>query len=158
MRNVSRSEIAICASPRAVWSVLTDLPAYPSWNPFIARAEGAARVGAIWHLRLTMNGRSSLNVRTVVTRWELNRRLTWRGGVPIPGLLTGSHDFRIEAAPGGVRFIQEETFTGLLVPAFLPWLMRRTQDQFGRMNAALRSEVERRDGLVGRVDRGPNAS
>lgn len=152
MTNVSRTEIVIPASSAAIWSVLTDLPAYPNWNPFIRRAEGAGRAGARWRLELTMNGRSFLDVRTIVTCWEPGRRLTWRGGLPLPGLLTGSHDFRLEPVPGAVRFVQEETFKGVLVPAFLPWLRARTQDQFGRMNAALAVEVERRRRLADRVD------
>jgi hypothetical protein len=43
--------------------------------------------------------------------------IRWRGRSGIPGLFDGEHELRLEPIPdGGTRFIQRETFTGLLVP------------------------------------------
>ncbi|MDP4006433.1 SRPBCC domain-containing protein [Methylobacterium sp. NEAU K] len=142
---VSSTEIRIPARAGTVWSVLTDLESYPAWNPFIRRAEGQRREGARWRLELTLNGRSFLTVRVQVTRWEPGRRLTWRGGIPVPHLLTGSHDFRITETLDGVRLVQADTFTGLLVPGLFPWLRSRTQARFAEMNEAVRDEVARRE-------------
>ncbi|MCJ2135335.1 SRPBCC domain-containing protein [Methylobacterium sp. J-026] len=141
---VSSTEIAIPARAGMVWSVLTDLDAYPAWNPFIRRAEGPLRAGARWRLELTLNGRAYRTVRVQVTAWEPGRRLTWRGGIPMPPLITGTHDFRITETRQGVGLVQAETFAGWLAPVLFPWLRARTQARFAEMNAALRDEVARR--------------
>jgi uncharacterized protein YndB with AHSA1/START domain len=46
------SQIDIDANPERVWQVLTDLSAYPDWNPFIVRAEGRIDVGSRLTLRM----------------------------------------------------------------------------------------------------------
>lgn len=67
--------------------------------------------------------------------------LRWHGTLPIPGLFTGTHYFRIEpaassinagggssggASPGGCRFVQGESFSGILVPlAAASWQTQR---------------------------------
>ena len=41
-----RTFVDIDATPERVWQVLTDLPAYAEWNPFVTRADGAFVVGS----------------------------------------------------------------------------------------------------------------
>ena len=50
-----RTFVDIHATPERLWHVLTDLPAYAEWNPFITRAEGTFVEG----------GRLSVNVPPV---------------------------------------------------------------------------------------------
>ena len=45
MHHELRTEVEIAAPTEAVWETLTDLAAYPDWNPFIVSAEGRATVG-----------------------------------------------------------------------------------------------------------------
>ena len=40
-----QAEVDIQASAERVWEVLTDLPAYPEWNPFIVQAAGRPLAG-----------------------------------------------------------------------------------------------------------------
>ncbi len=141
---ISSTEIAIPARAGLVWSVLTDLESYPAWNPFIRRAEGTGRLGARWRLELTLDGRAYRTLRVQVTCWEPGRRLTWRGGIPRPPLLTRTHDVRITETRQGVDLVQAEAFAGLLAPVLFPWLRTRMQARLAEMNAALRDEIARR--------------
>lgn len=44
------ASIALDATPEEVWRVLTDLPAYGEWNPFIVSADGTVERDATLHL------------------------------------------------------------------------------------------------------------
>ena len=71
--------------------------------------------------------------RVLIVRRD--RELEWRGrlwGMPL--LLVGKHDFRLEPIPTGTRFVQSETFGGVL----LPWFDVRTLlPGFAAMNTRL---------------------
>ena len=141
---VSSAEIAIPARAGLVWSVLTDLESYPAWNPVIRKAEGPLRRDACWRLDLALNGRARLTLRVRVICWEPGRRLTWRGGLARPHLLTSCHDVRIIETRQGVSLVQAQSVAGLFAPGLFPWLRSRLQARCAAMNEALREEVARR--------------
>ena len=143
MRTIS-TEIWIPASLQSVWSVLTDLAAYPSWNPFIRKIEGEAREGTQWKMEVSTGKASSMKFDITLMRWMPSMQLAWRGGMFTPKLFTSTHDFSLAEVAGGVRLIQSEIFSGLLIPVLLPLLGAKLQAQFTSMNDALKSEIERR--------------
>ena len=51
MRSISAT-VDIAAPPDRVWAVLSDLSAYPEWNPFIRMASGELTAGKRLTLRL----------------------------------------------------------------------------------------------------------
>lgn len=128
----------IDAPAEAVWSVLTDLDQFQTWNPFIRHAAGSTAVGG----RVRVQVRPSLGVplvfRATVYGREDHRALRWRGHVGAPWLACGDHTFTIEPlGDGRSRLVQRETFTGLV-----PWLAgrllaRETKRGFDAMNRAL---------------------
>ncbi len=64
----------------------------------------------------------------------------------MPGVIDGEHELRLEPIPdGGTRFVQRETFTGLLVP-MMPRVLDDTATGFAAMNAALRDRATSRTG------------
>jgi len=143
------SEIEIDAPPQRVWQVLTDLSAYPDWNPFIVRAEGRALVGSRLALRMQPVGGRPLTLRPTVVEATESARFSWRGTVGIPGLLDAEHVFRItERANGGSRLNQDEQFQGVLVPLMAKSLRRKTLPAFVAMNEALKQRAERIDSAI----------
>jgi hypothetical protein len=72
------------------------------------------------------------------------RALRWLGHLGIPGLFDGEHRFLIEpVGPNQSRFVQEERFSGLLVPLILRFAATSTRRGFEAMNSALKARVER---------------
>ena len=85
-----------------------------------------------------------MTFRPKVLEVEANRELRWRGQLWIGGLFDGEHIFTIEnIAPGRVRFVQRELFSGALVPLLARSLDRDTKRGFEEMNQALKSQAEK---------------
>jgi hypothetical protein len=116
-----RNTIEIEASAALVWSVLTDLPGYRDWNPFIVRASGRLAVGGALDVTFAPPGGRSMQFRPVIVRLEPERELAWAAKLLVPGLFDGEHAFRIEPLDARrVRFEQVASFAGMVVP-LLPW-------------------------------------
>jgi hypothetical protein len=133
-----RAATEIHASPAAVWRVLTDLPRFRLWNPFIRAARGSTQKGGT--VRVLVDG---MHFAARITERQEERELRWDGHVVADWLARGDHVFTItRLADGWVRFHQLETFSGVL-----PWLLRRVLARqarrgFEAMNAALAREAE----------------
>jgi len=131
------------ASPEAVWRVLVDFPAYPDWNPFVRRIEGPLREGERLRVRIEPPGSRGMTFRPEVRVVRPERQLVWVGRLVVPYLFDGRHEFRLEPLAGGerTRFVQRETFTGLLVPVLLD--ADAVRRGFGAMNDRLADRAER---------------
>jgi hypothetical protein len=138
-----RSAIEIRAPLDSVWRILTDFSAYPEWNPHIRQVRGKARVGGRLTIRSQPRGGRPVVLRPVVTTWSPPTELRWRGTFMSRLLFTGEHGFKLEPLAGArVRFHQDETFSGLLVPLYAHLRLQRTRDGFAQVNEALRERAE----------------
>ena len=132
--------IAIDAPPAAVWSVLTDTDAYPTWNPMITALEGVLKTGAVVRL-VEGSGADRTVIRPTILVAERDRELRWRGRLwGMPGLFMGEHYFLLRPTPRGTLFTQGEHFTGVLLWLFDP---RDLVPVFEVMNVALAARVAR---------------
>jgi hypothetical protein len=84
----------------------------------------------------------SMRFRPTVQAAEANHELRWLGRLVAPGVFDGEHRFTIEPTARGSRLVQEERFTGLLVPFLARSLRRGTLPGFERMNEALKERAE----------------
>jgi hypothetical protein len=132
------TSVDIDASPREVWTHLTDFEAYPEWNPTLTGMRGTLEEGAT--LSFENDGMAfSPTVLAVVA----DRELRWEGHVGVVGVFDGEHSFTLEALPGGgTRFTQGELFRGVAVLFATDMLRDETAPSFHAMNAALRDRAE----------------
>ena len=140
MRTVS-SAIEIAAPPERVWAVLTDLAAYPQWNPLFPQASGQIVVGG----RLTLASRPTvgraMTIRPKVVAAEPGAELRWVSS--LPGIIGGEHSFTLTAAGHGTRLVQSETFSGLLARFSVKTIAAARAD-FADLNQALKRRAEQR--------------
>lgn len=141
-RNEIGAETTIDGTPDEVWSVLSDFPRYPEWNPAMASVEGESVAGARLTIRFTPQGKRSMTIRPTVLAADPGRELRWLGRLLVPFLFDGEHRFTIEEVePGRVRFVQGERFRGLLVPFLRRMIEVDTASTFRRVNEALADRV-----------------
>lgn len=141
MTHIERS-IDIAASSSTVWAVLTDFAAYPEWNPYIRHIAGELQVGKQLQVTLQPTGHTATHVRPRVLAATPRQELRWVGHVLLPGLFDVQHTLRMTPLDANhVRFIQEESFEGLLV-RFSARTLKDTEQSFGEMNEALRLRAE----------------
>jgi hypothetical protein len=110
------AEADIEAPPDAVWEVLADVGAYPSWDSGVQSVDGVAAQGA----RIKVVSEAGRGRAFPVTVTELNpgRGMVWSGGMPL-GLFRGVRTFTLEPLDGGsrTRFRMREEYSGpLLAP------------------------------------------
>jgi hypothetical protein len=135
------ASIELDATPEEVWRVLTDLPDYDEWNPFIVSAEGRVERDAA--LRLVMHDETGDTTFTpTVLAAEAGKELRWIGRIGPGWIFDGEHRFLIEPLGNSrVRLTQSESFTGVAVPFYRDTLHANTLPQFGAMNRALADRI-----------------
>ncbi len=134
--------IEIDRSPEQVWQVLSDLPKYPDWNPFIRHIEGSLKVGEKLRVHIAPNGKKGMKFRPTVTSATAPSSLTWIGKLGVRGLFDGEHRFTLrDMGAGRTSLTQGETFTGVLVSLFGGGL-EATAEGFDQMNRALKERCE----------------
>lgn len=138
-----RSEIDIAANPDRVWAVLTDFPAYESWNPFVRRISGEQTVGARLSVTIQPDGGKAMSFKPRLLMFAPQKELRWKGQLLVPGVFDGEHYFELTETSAGVRLAQGELFTGLLVPLLSRGsMLAGTARGFAAMNQALKVRAE----------------
>ena len=133
------SSIVIRATPDAVWQVLTDAPAYPSWNTTVTRVDGTIAQGG----KVTVHAKVAPGRAFPVkgTAWDAPRRMVWSGGMPL-GLFKGERVFELRPkAEASVEFSMREDYSGLLAP-LITKSIPDLQPAFDEFAACLKARVE----------------
>lgn len=107
------AEVVIDATPEAVWAVLIDAAAYPSWDSGVVRVDGEIALGAKVTIVSEANPGRSFPVK--VAELQPPSRMVWSGGMPLR-LFRGVRAFTLSPEGAATRFAMREEFSGPLLP------------------------------------------
>jgi hypothetical protein len=111
-----RNEVEIQGTVEEIWEVLTNLAQYSEWNPLIYRVVGKLEVGENVVISVK-KGLEEQKFTCEVARLEPPLEFSWKFYEIMPFLYRGEHIFRVERIDDQrVRYVDRETFEGLLVP------------------------------------------
>lgn len=105
-----QADATIKATPEAIWAILTDASAYPSFDPYCDKIEGTIAPGQKIKAFSKLSPGRAFPVR--VSEFEPGRRMVWSGGMPL-GLFKGERTFTLTPGDDGmVHFDMREVFSG----------------------------------------------
>jgi hypothetical protein len=135
----STREIRVEAPLDVVWSLITDIDAWPRWNPAVSRAHLAGPFASGSVFRWKSGGSSIVSTLQVVER---PRRVSWTGktfGV------AAVHVWDLEAVGMGVLIRTSESFAGWLVRLFPSTFQRLLDNALEEQLRALKVAAEKSD-------------
>jgi uncharacterized protein YndB with AHSA1/START domain len=132
------STSTIAASPEAVWAVLTDGPAWPTWDSGVTAVEGRIAEGE--KIKVRSEAAPGRAFPVTVTTMDAPRRLVFSGGMPL-GLFRGVRTYSLTPDGGGTVFRMREEYTGPMLG--LVWRsMPDLQPSFDKFASGLKRRVE----------------
>lgn len=132
------AERTIKAPADKVWQVLTDAASYTSWDSAIVKVEGELAPGSTMKIYSTLSPNRAFPVKVAT---EEGKRMTWTGGMPIPGVFKGVRTFTLSEASGVTQFRMREEFSGLMLPII--WRsMPNLQPVFDQFADGLKAQAE----------------
>lgn len=132
-------EVHIDAPPETVWSVMSDIESWPSWNPDVKQAslEGPLAPGSVFRWKASTSLVSRLEVV------DPPKEIAWTGTTLG---IRAVHVYRFEPVDGRTLARSAESWKGL-IPTLLKGWSRKTLDKGIRDSLErLKAEAERRIG------------
>ncbi len=112
----NRNEVVIQGTVAEVWDVLTNFAQYSEWNPLIHHVDGKLEIGEKVVISVK-KGTEEQKFTCEVARLDPPHEFSWKFYEMMPFLYRGEHIFRVEPIDEQtVRYVNRETFEGLLVP------------------------------------------
>lgn len=110
MRSYEASSL-IQATPERVWSVLTDVAAWPNWDSGVTKVDGRVALGE--KLTVTVEANPGRSFPVKVVQLSVPERMVFLSRMPV-GLFTGKRTYTVVREGAGTRFTMREEYTGLL--------------------------------------------
>ena len=130
----------INAAPGRIWSILTDVSAYPEWDPSCEKILGSVFLAAKLEVFSTLAPGRAFSVR--VTQLVPNELMTWSGGLPL-GLFRGVRTFRVrETGADTTQFTLREVLSGPMLNVIRSHLPDMSEP-FDKFAKGLKQRAER---------------
>jgi hypothetical protein len=140
---VIEHSLEIAAPATVVWEVITDLPSYPQWNPFVVDCQSTLSVGDPIAMRVRIFQSWEQPQREWIRKHEPGRLLCYgMRDMPFGALMSSRcHEVRSLEAE---RSLYDSHFElrGWLAPLVQGLLGRRLASGFGAMSEAIRHRAE----------------
>ena len=125
-----------------LWEILTDLEAYPEWNPFTRRVESTLELGDPVTLHIVLGGKAMTRVEWI-SRVEPGRKISWGMQMLHRGLLNANRHQVIEPlATNRARYTTRDELSGLLTPLVMALYGKAMQEGFEAVARALKARAE----------------
>jgi hypothetical protein len=112
-----RASTTVTARELDVWSLLTDLNAYASWNPTIVKADGTLKEGNTLKLRLKSRDGDIESREVSVLDVRPIHKLRWQDRLLLPGVRDREMTIRVRSFRRGETVVTAaERYEGLLAP------------------------------------------
>lgn len=144
MRVKLEHRLGIKAPASVVWEIISDLPAWPEWNPIYPEAQGVIGFGEALTLTLALPGRKASVIRPRVLDWAPDEAIHWKLSM-LMGLVDTTRYLEIEKmSETGCIFSNGEIFDGVLGPRIARAMRRSIREGFAAMGEAVRDRAEAR--------------
>jgi uncharacterized protein YndB with AHSA1/START domain len=135
-----RVSTTVAAREREVWRLLTDLDAYPRWNPTFVSADGTLNEGATLELRVRSPDGEVESREVSVLDVKPIHKLRWQERLLLPGVRDREVTIRVRSSRRGETVVTAaERVEGVLAP-FAD--VDEERIDLKRMLAALRLQAE----------------
>jgi hypothetical protein len=137
------TQILVNSTPEKIWNILINFEEYELWNPFMTKVVGDAKLGSKIMVKIqTVRGKER-TYYPIITKFEIDKELRWKGKSFLPGIFDGERIFIIEKSTNNqVSFLHKEIFTGLGVKFVGDKLGKDLKESFDKMNISLKSRAE----------------
>jgi hypothetical protein len=134
--------IGVKAPPELIWSFVSDIPGWPSWNPLYPKAAGEVQFGAQLTLEVALPGDRPRAIRPIIQDWTPNEQIIWTLSL-FGGLLKSTRYIEIERlAEASCIFSNGEIFEGPLERLIGRRRRRSIKAGFAALGEAVRDRAE----------------
>ncbi|AXV39856.1 SRPBCC family protein [Methanobacterium sp. BAmetb5] len=134
---LAKVEIEIDADPHTVWDILTDIEAWPRWNPDVKEVilHGKLEPGTHFQWKAGPG-----KISSVLQNIEPPHRIAWTGKTMG---INAIDVFKIEGVEGKTRVVEEESWEGLLSRAMHGQFQKMLEESLNSGLEHLKIEAER---------------